>query len=284
VALSPRLAPLDRWTLAYATLAFAITLLRWPWSQGWPLGLLAVPVLLAVGAGMAPRGRVRGGVVRFLAEFYPLFAAIALYSVIGVLNRAVGVSYDARVQAWERALFGTQPALVWMEAWPWPVLSWALHAGYLSYYAIVAAAPLAQWVSGRREGALRTALATSIAFYVCYAAFLVFPVAGPRYVFPPAANAATAVLPARLAHELLEGAAAWGTAFPSSHVAAAFAASVSAAQGWPALGAVLVPLSVLLALGTVYGRFHYAVDALAGVAVALMALLCARGAAGNITR
>jgi hypothetical protein len=35
------------------------------------------------------------------------------------------------------------------------------------------------------------------------------------------------------------------------------------------LGVVLVPLAVLLSLGTVYGQFHYAVDALAGAAVAL---------------
>ena len=35
------------------------------------------------------------------------------------------------------------------------------------------------------------------------------------------------------------------------------------------LGAVFVPLALLLSLGTVYGHWHYAVDALAGAAVGL---------------
>jgi len=35
------------------------------------------------------------------------------------------------------------------------------------------------------------------------------------------------------------------------------------------LGVVLVPLALLLSLGTVYGQLHYAVDALAGAAVGL---------------
>jgi membrane-associated phospholipid phosphatase len=36
---------------------------------------------------------------------------------------------------------------------------------------------------------------------------------------------------------------------------------------------VLVPAAVLLAFGTVYGQFHYAVDALAGAALAALVLV-----------
>lgn len=102
--------------------------------------------------------------------------------------------------------------------------------------------------------------------------FLLFPVAGPRYAFPYVHNAATAVAPAVLTQKLLDQAAAWGTAFPSSHVAAALAASVSAWQGWRPLGAILLPLSLVLSAGTVYGQLHYAVDALAGAALAGLVL------------
>jgi membrane-associated phospholipid phosphatase len=106
------------------------------------------------------------------------------------------------------------------------------------------------------------------AFYVCYATFAFFPVAGPRYVLPLAHNAATAVWPARVTQQLLNSAGAWGTAFPSSHVAAALVAGLAAGRSWRPLGAVLFPAAVLLALGTVYGQFHYAIDALAGALVA----------------
>ena len=67
---------------------------------------------------------------------------------------------------------------------------------------------------------------------MCYAVFLAFPVAGPRYLFPPAVNAATTVPAAAVTHRLLQGASAWGTAFPSSHVAVALVAAVCAWRGF----------------------------------------------------
>ena len=71
---------------------------------------------------------------------------------------------------------------------------------------------------------------------------------------------------------LLDGGDAWGAAFPSSHVAAALTSSVSAGWGWRPLGWALVPVAVLLTFGTVYGQFHYAVDAAVGVVLALVIL------------
>ena len=44
------------------------------------------------------------------------------------------------------------------------------------------------------------------------------------------------------------------------------------------LGAFLLPAAVLLSLATVYCQFHYAVDALAGAALALAALFADRRA------
>ena len=110
-----------------------------------------------------------------------------------------------------------------------------MHAAYLSYYAILAALaarPVA--VRPARAPRARRCFAMMAAFYLCYTAFLLFPVAGPRYLLPAAENAATAVPAARLTHRLLERGSAWGTAFPSSHVAVALVAAVCA---WRALAA-----------------------------------------------
>jgi membrane-associated phospholipid phosphatase len=153
-----------------------------------------------------------------------------------------------------------------------------MHAAYLSYYVILASAPLGLWLKGRREAARGAILLMMATFYACYAAFLAFPVAGPRYVFPPAANAATASPVAVVAHRLLEGGSAWGAAFPSSHVAVALVAAACAWRGFRPLGAALVPAAVLMSLGTVYGQFHYAVDVLAGTALAAAVLIAGRRA------
>jgi membrane-associated phospholipid phosphatase len=104
-----------------------------------------------------------------------------------------------------------------------------------------------------------------VTFYLCYAVFLFFPVAGPRYAFDLAHNAATEVGPARLAQWLLDRGDSWGAAFPSSHVAASVVATGMALRYWRPLGvALLLPTSGLV-LAVVYGQFHYAIDALSGL-------------------
>ncbi len=107
-----------------------------------------------------------------------------------------------------------------------------------------------------------------ITFYLCYVVFLFFPVAGPRYAFDLAHNAATDVWPARATQWLLDRGDSWGAAFPSSHVAAAVVAAVCALRYWRRLGLVLTPFTIGLVLSVVYGQFHYAVDAVAGLIVA----------------
>jgi membrane-associated phospholipid phosphatase len=262
------LSVLDRFTIAFAALFSVAVVVRWPDEKPFPAGLLLFAAALVLVALAAPRLRVRGGVAGFLGEFYALILAVFMYTAVGVLNRAAGVSYDLAVQSWEEALFRAQPSLDWIRSASWTWLSWPLHVAYLSYYLIVAAAPLGLLLSGRRREAAGAATLIMAAFYVCYAIFASFPVAGPRYAFTLARNAATATLPARLAQQLLNSASAWGTAFPSSHVAAALTAGLAAWGVWRPLGAVLVPAALLMTLGAVYGQFHYAVDALAGVVVA----------------
>src|SRR5437660_4974455 len=151
---------------------------------------------------------------------------------------------------------------------PNPLLSWFLRACYRAYYAILYASPLGLWFSGRRDAARRTIFAVMVTFYICYVLFLFFPVAGPRYTFDLAHNAAKSVWPARATQWLLDLGDSWGAAFPSSHVAAAVVAAICALRYWRPLGLALVPLTLGLVLSVVDGQFHYAVDAVSGLFVA----------------
>jgi membrane-associated phospholipid phosphatase len=262
---------LDAWTLAFALVFVAVL--------AWRVSTLPHPALPSIVAGalvvlplVAPRLRALHARGRFLGTFYPLLLAVAVYTAIGMLNTAAGTSHDAQVQAWEQRLFGAQPARDWIRAWPVAAVSNLLHLGYLSYYAILTAAPLVPWLRRDRNGAAETTLRMMAAFYCCYASFLLFPVAGPRYAFAHASNAATTAWAARATQSLLDGGAAWGTAFPSSHVAVSLVAAACAWRTWRPLGAALVPCALLLTLGTVYGQLHYAVDALAGATLAAIVM------------
>jgi membrane-associated phospholipid phosphatase len=273
-------SPLDAATLAYAAVAGTVLALRWAAVPERGLIALAHGLIVLV-VLLAPRARRSGGLARVLGELYPLLIVFSLYSTVGLLNRAGGLSHDARVQGWEQALFGGQPSMEWIRAQPWPWLSFMMHAAYLCYYPILLGAPIGLWLAGRAESARRALLLEMATFYACYVAFLLFPVAGPRYTLPLAHNEATRTAIARLTQQLLNAGSAWGTAFPSSHVAVALVASGCVLRVSRGAGVPMLAAATLLTLGTVYGQFHYGVDALAGAAVAAVVLALDRGGVGR---
>jgi membrane-associated phospholipid phosphatase len=267
----------DVWTLAYLAFVTAVLAARWSLPLPRPELLVLAHVLILATVLLAAALRTRRPNA-FLAEFYGVFLLSGVYTEVGILNSVQGLSHDRLVQSWEASLFGGQPSFEWIRAMPWPPMSYVLHAAYLSYYFIVAGTPLVLWLSGRKDGARETILRIMATFYVCYAVFLLFPVAGPRYLFPLVQNAATDIGPARFTQQLLNNAAAWGTAFPSSHVAVSVVTALSAWLAWRAFGAFVVVLAALLTLGTVYGQFHYAIDAIAGTVVGVAMLAVRRRA------
>jgi membrane-associated phospholipid phosphatase len=236
---------------------------------------------------------------------------------------------DPAVQAVEGALFGFQPAWELAGAVPLLWLSEILHLAYLLYYPIIYLPPLLLYVAAARaneQGAVAaaregrfaaagamapapgdaeavtpraawdpradlqealTALALSIVS--CYIVFIVLPVQGPRYLMAPQGIPSG---PFRaLALAVLEGGSSRGAAFPSSHVAIAVTQTIVMLRFRPRLGRVFAGVTVLLALGAVYGGFHYAVDALAGAAFGAAAAWAARplarrhaGAPGGFAR
>jgi hypothetical protein len=267
VSFFKRFTPIDIATLVYVAGTTSALLMfgRADRAASW---LLTAHMLVVTCVLLAPRLRQAGPFGRFMAEWYSIIMVTALYAEIGVLNLGFGHHHDAAIQHLEDMVFGTQVSYDWIRAMPNPLLSWVLHCCYLSYFAILVAAPMGQWLTGRREGARITIFGIMTTLYFCYLVSLFFPVTGPRYAFPLAHNAATEIWPARAAQWLLNGADSWGAAFPSSHVAAALVATLCALRFWRPLGLALAPLTLGLVLGVVYGQFHYGVDALCGIVVA----------------
>lgn len=265
--------PVDWACLCYVAVA-TLALVREMAAGGVPRwGWLALAHGLMVGlVCLAPRARARGGAARFWGEWYPMFLLAGLYGEVGVLTINAGFHNDALIERLEVFVFGSEVSYRWIREMPVVWFSWLVHACYLSYYAMLFASPAGLWIVGKREAARQTIFAIVVTFFLCYVVFLFFPVAGPRYAFPLAHNAATDVAPARWAQWLLDRGDSWGAAFPSSHVAASVVATGMAWRHWRRLGAVLAPFTAGLILAVVYGQFHYAVDALSGLVVAGMVL------------
>jgi membrane-associated phospholipid phosphatase len=264
---------IDIATLAYVVIATGAVALSFEGDNitGWVWLLLAHALIVCL-VFLAPRARNAGPVGRFLGDWYPMLLLAALYGEIGVLTLDAGFQNDLLIQRLEAWVFGSQISYRWIRETPSQLLSWVLHACYLAYYPILYASPLGLWIVGRRDASRHTIFAVMATFYLCYIVFLFFPVAGPRYAFDAAHNAATNVGPAQFAAWLLDRGDSWGAAFPSSHVAASVVATGMALRYWRTLGLLLLPFTAGLILAVVYGQFHYAVDALSGLVLAAVML------------
>jgi membrane-associated phospholipid phosphatase len=259
--------PVDTVTRVFVVVMIAAVLVRldrvseWPWL----FGSDALVLLLLELVERSPRSSRVAGVA---ALWYPFVLVPAYYGQLGVIGVDVGHVRDLVVQHWENLLLGGQPSVTWHQAMPLPALSWVLHACYAAHYAIFMGVPVWLWIRAGREECERAVFAISLAFFTCFLGSAVFPVAGPGYWYPAPAGPESQVATARLVHWIIDSGSSYGTAFPSSHVAASWVAVLMAIRRAPVLAAVLAPVALGLAAGTVYGQFHYVLDAAAGAAVA----------------
>jgi membrane-associated phospholipid phosphatase len=229
--------------------------------------------LAALGAALLVAA-TRRAALRPARDWMPLALGPFLYVEMRWLIEGIGRPHaDAVVRGWEGLLFPSDPSATWAPRAAHPGLSEALHFAYASYYLLVYVPPAILYLRGRRDAFAATLLALTLVYGICFAAYLVFPVDGPRYLVGPAAAPDGPVRTFVL--HLLAAGSSRGTAFPSSHVAASVVASLCALRFQRPVGVVVSVLTAGLALGTVYGGFHYAVDALAGGIVGLAAWLLA---------
>lgn len=260
------LRPVDLLLGGYLVVVSLVALARAPGQPGcwWLLvahALFGVLLYLVTRPGLGPVGRT-------VREIYPLLLLVGLYSELDVLNGPGAIQlYDATVQQWEVAIFGTQLSMEWWRSLPSRFWSAVMHASYLSYYLIVVA-PAFYFVWRRDLPALRHfVLVVMTTFVACYLVFIFFPVAGPYYVFPRPDAWFTDNVFARMVYNTLATGSSYGAAFPSSHVAATIAAALSYARGSKGLAWALALPTLLLTVAVVYCQMHYGVDAVAGLLV-----------------
>jgi membrane-associated phospholipid phosphatase len=206
-------------------------------------------------------------------QFLPFGLWALAWAEIGWLRRLEPfTAQDLQVQAWDRALFGLLPHDHLARWLPWSWLNEAMDLTYLSYYLLILG-PVALLAWRRRERLAEHTQLLMGTYLLCFTVYLFWPVLGPREW--AAAGGALAGDPApglgaRMMEALFRAGDAKGTAFPSSHCAASLAAALATWRSWgPVAGRLCLAWALLIALATVYTGNHYAIDALAGLALAL---------------
>ena len=259
-------------------LAIYLALATWPvWrfarssSDALPLiahlGILAYTLLLLVAPVRARRAPL---------DWLVLTIGPVMYVELRWIIAGAGVPHrDAWAIAWEQALFPSNPSATLAPRLASFALSEALHLAYAAYYLLIYLPPMLLYLRGRRDEFIATVLALTIVYGVCFITYAFLPVDGPRYLVGPAAAPDGPIRSFVLA--LLDQGSSRGTAFPSSHVAASVVSSLCALQYQRRVGAIVTVAAGALTVATVYGGFHYAVDALVGVILGGLAWLASVG-------
>ncbi len=232
---------------------------------------LAFAVLAGTTAFLARAGPPHGAAA-LVRDFFPVAVVLVTYMLLepaieGVNPRrwdAVFAGLDDRylaglVRAWRGALG--------RASW----LTDASYVAYVSYYAFPIVA--ASLVRARGQGPFeRAVFLVLLSFYASFAGYFLFPTAGPR-VSPQdevrllgggaVSDAVRAFLRTAERTRL--------DAFPSGHTAVALASAAACARAFPRLAAPFAVWAGAVVFSTVYVHVHYAVDVVAGAALAALA-------------
>ncbi len=230
------------------------------------LGLLNLALIVIV-IRMQP-----SEVARVLRDWLPGGYLLVGYWAAGVLYRGPDTALEARLQALDARLFHRLGPAV-LRA-PRAVLE-CLELAYLLCYPLVPAGLAALYLSGRRAHA--DAFWT-VVLAAAFAAYAVLPLAGTR---PPRALGSEGWIDRRsialraVNLRVLDRGSIHVNTFPSGHAASAWAAalSVTVVPGhvWLAFAAI----AACIGAGAIVGRYHYALDVLLGIAVAIVAFAVA---------
>jgi membrane-associated phospholipid phosphatase len=265
----------DRLTVAYNVTVGALLLVFHARLPGWWALLLPNLAMLVLLGLVFPRvGPASHPVWRLLRAVYPVLFIWAAYEQTGAMNHLVFPGFqDEWLLRLDQALFGCNPAADFQRAWPQAVIAELMHGAYFAYYLLYPG--LAVLFYFRRSRAVLDEYLSSLclAFYFCCLVFIIFPATGPLEGRP--ASAAGSLFP-RIMDLIYRWFELPGGAFPSSHAAVAVIMALGAVRYAPRWAVLCVPACIAILLATVYCSYHYAVDVLAGVVVAMVAAAVVR--------
>jgi membrane-associated phospholipid phosphatase len=150
-----------------------------------------------------------------------------------------------------------------------------LEVCYLLVYGVAALSVGVLYRRGKRKWVNRFWIINLTGTLLAYALFPYFPSRPPRIVFAGLDNPSILTCVRTLNLLILNHATIHSGVFPSAHVSSAFACAWAMLLLVPerrSIGLLLLIYACSVSVATIYGRYHYAADVIAGFAVSLVAL------------
>ncbi|MBI2429075.1 MAG: phosphatase PAP2 family protein [Ignavibacteriales bacterium] len=219
-------------------------------------------------------------IIRSARDWYLVPAILFIYTQTSSIAHSLhGKDYDGLLIAIDRALFGVDPT-VWVYQFTHPIITEILQLAYSSYYLFFIALFFEFYRRSDRSEFYSGAMMIVYGFYLSYIGYMLVPAVGPRFTLHDFFSYDTE-LPGLFLTPLLRdiinsggGIVAGVTnpiefvhrdAFPSGHTQLTLTAMHLAFTKRSMHRRWLLVVGSLLIIATVYLRYHYLIDVIAGV-------------------
>jgi membrane-associated phospholipid phosphatase len=187
--------------------------------------------------------------------------------------------FDVELAAIDYKLFGVHPT-VWLERFTWPALTELLQWSYPTYYFLPIVLGAVLWKKGWYDRFYFWVFVIAFAFYLSYLGYFLVPAIGPRFL-SEIVNAQTMPLTGvwmfdEIREALNRAEGITRDCFPSGHTAMSLVVLHFAYRFHRRTFWYLLPIGVAIIVSTVYLRYHYVIDIVAGALLALLVVIVSR--------
>lgn len=278
-AAAARLIRPQEWIIfAFLLYAPALTFF-WPAPEGLRsrLALVNLAVILIYGSLISldfSRPRLR---LHTLRDWLPLGLILLAYREMGwfALPHQLS-SLESQWVGWDRLVLDHGGRAV-VESLG-PALPSVLEMAYALVYALPPCGLVILYLNHRRDAAGPFVTVVLLSVLLCYAQFPFWPSEPPRVVFAGLDLPSYNTIFRRFNLWMLGNYGIHTSVFPSAHVAGALSTAFGlrlAMPGRKRVSRLFFGIAVLIAIATVYGRYHYLADATYGAVIASMVALLA---------
>jgi len=268
--------------LSLTNLLFSALVPRWALIVLLNVSLMVIVLVLISSARRSP-----SALLSFLRDWYPVPVTLIVFKELYLMVHPINPhDFDAVFIVIDRWIFGVDPTQ-WLEQWTTPILTEVMQFCYSMFYFLFLIAAIEYYQKHRVEEFRYGMFVILYGFYLSYVFYFIFPAVGPRFTlhnFETTNADLPGVFMTNALREFLNSAEsiphnaanpvnfAQRDVFPSGHTQLTLVLIFLAYQSRLKSRHFILAVGVLLVISTVYLRYHYVIDVIAGIVFMLITI------------
>ena len=231
-----------------------------------------INVVLIIAGVAVFSGRSGFGFLKVVRNWAPIVFFLFAYENLGDLVRFINPhDADPVLKRIDEMLFlGVNPTL-WLEGHIHPVFSEIMHICYVNYYPFLPVIGLVLYLGGDYHRYRNAMTSVVLGFYLGYIGYMLVPTVGPRFYMADQFTVSVdgiSAYSATMTDFMNRMESTRRDCFPSLHTAITVIVTTYAWKYRRWLFWLMLPFCLGIIMATMYLRYHYVIDVIAGLALA----------------